>query len=381
MRLSVDETIARGLNSWRNWTCSAGVKNLYIDYDGNLWVCNTASAAVNRFNYEAFEQQKKELFERADPEKVWDEFEKLKVRFRKSDISVSKVFSSQNEKGLLGNIFNGFEIPDKWFNCEWNLCGCGADVFIPKAQSKEDIAKLSVHNYGFAGRDSSTNDLVDQIEKSVAVEPNFPISYQILWDLGRRCNYDCSYCWPSAHNRDAEHKPLKVMIDTADKLISSWSFGSQIRWNFGGGEPTLNPDFLEFVKYLHSRNQWVLVTTNGSRPRSYWKEAIKYINSVNLSVHFEFSKDQRILENIEEICDYFDKHNADHWLEIKLMSPPQFVQNALALKEKIKELTKLKDFGANGRIKGVVSIVPIRSSDGSTLIEYTEEDMKLIQNQ
>ena len=46
IRLSVDETIARGLNKWQNWQCSAGVRALYIDFDGNLWICNTASASA-----------------------------------------------------------------------------------------------------------------------------------------------------------------------------------------------------------------------------------------------------------------------------------------------------------------------------------------------
>ena len=33
-RFSVDEVIAKGYNKWQGWHCSAGARNLYIDYDG-----------------------------------------------------------------------------------------------------------------------------------------------------------------------------------------------------------------------------------------------------------------------------------------------------------------------------------------------------------
>ena len=48
--MSIDEVIANGINHWKGWYCSAGVRNLYIDYDGNLFICNTASAgAIDTF--------------------------------------------------------------------------------------------------------------------------------------------------------------------------------------------------------------------------------------------------------------------------------------------------------------------------------------------
>ena len=47
IRMSVDETIARGQNKWKGWKCSAGTRGLYIDYDANIWVANCASAHRN----------------------------------------------------------------------------------------------------------------------------------------------------------------------------------------------------------------------------------------------------------------------------------------------------------------------------------------------
>ena len=55
-RYSVDEVIAKELNSWRGWACSAGVRNQYIDYDGNIWIANCASIHVHRFNDEGWKE-------------------------------------------------------------------------------------------------------------------------------------------------------------------------------------------------------------------------------------------------------------------------------------------------------------------------------------
>jgi pyruvate-formate lyase-activating enzyme len=162
--------------------------------------------------------------------------------------------------------------------------------------------------------------------------------------------------------------------------------GSSIRWNFGGGEPTLHPQFLNFLKYLKDKNQWIMLTSNGTRDHKYWAEAVKYLNSINLSAHFDGllgDKDEdRFVRNIDVICKYFDQHDDDHWLEIKLMAPPQYIDRALKLRDKIKSLGTLDKPGANGRIKGILSLVPIRSlGDSGTLVEYTDEQLNLFKDQ
>ena len=170
------------------------------------------------------------------------------------------------------------------------------------------------------------------------------------------------------------------MQRTADRLIADWAGNRQIRWNFGGGEPTLHPQFLDFLRYLKARNQWVLVTTNGTRPRKYWQEAAPFINSINLSVHFEYAQEWKLRDNIEEICDHFDHHDDDHWIEIKVMAPPGQVSRAVAFRDMIDSTALLSTIGANGKIKGVVSIVPIRLHNAA-VADYAPDEIVLIQNQ
>ena len=53
--VSVDEAISRGLNKWEGWKCSAGVRSLYIDFDGGVWVGNCASASPEPYNEKEWE--------------------------------------------------------------------------------------------------------------------------------------------------------------------------------------------------------------------------------------------------------------------------------------------------------------------------------------
>lgn len=394
VRHSVDEVIANNMNQWQGWKCSAGVKGLYIDFDGNLWVCNTASSMSylvpggNRFNYEGWDKLEAEEKAKTDPDKWQERRSEIALEYRTHDKAYKKIFPIKNAiqappPGVLGNIFDGFTLPREDFTCAWKSCGCGADVFLSKAKDEKSKELLAVTNDGYDGQFKTKGNLVNILtEDHTAMEVNFEMPYQILWDLGRRCNYDCSYCWRSVHNRDAEHKPLDVMIRTADKIIHEWAQHEQIRWNFGGGEPTLNPDFLPFIQHLKKKGQHVLVTTNGSRPAKYWKEAMHSINSVNLSVHFEFADDRKVFKNIETICNHFDENDGDYWLEIKLMTPPQFFDRSLALRNEILTNTTITTPGKNGRMKGTVSIVPIRSmGDSGALVEYSEEQLEILRHQ
>ena len=391
IRLSVDETIARGLNKWQGWQCSAGVRALYIDFDGNLWICNTASAKLDRFNFDGWRTILKQ-HKPANPTAEWWPIQnKLGLEYRKTKEAFQKVLPNTVENktqfpGFLGNIFDGYDLPTSWFKCPWESCGCGADVIVSKAKSTMYKPMLSVTNGGWEAKESTLDDVVDTISTPVAVEMNFPIPYQILWDLGRRCNYDCSYCWTSVHNRTDDHKDYDLLVSTADNLIDNWSHKESIRWNFGGGEPTLHPKFLEFLKHLKSRDQWIMLTSNGTRDHKYWAEAVQYLNSINLSAHFDGLLDEkdedRFVRNIEAICKHFDEHDDDHWLEIKLMAPPQYIDRALKLRDKIKALGTLDRPGANNRIKGMLSLVPIRSiGDSGTLVEYTEEQLDIFRTQ
>ncbi len=106
-----------------------------------------------------------------------------------------------------------------------------------------------------------------------------------------------------------------------------------------------------------------------------------------MSAHFDSmasfpNRKERFLRNIEIIMDYHDKVDDDHWLEIKLMTPPKKLDKALNFKKQIEDLDRLHKPGANGRMKGVCSLVPIRSIENSAnIVEYSNKELRYLQNQ
>ena len=433
VRMSVDETIASGFNSWKGWKCSAGVRGLYIDYDGNIWNANCASSHRNSSAHynkvvEEWRLERERIFgpyPHIDwynknteggwplPKIGWETCEQhlklqeeLKVSEERFFANLGKNMKSENidttasawkwestledipnNWGLLGNIREGIDIPEEYAVCPFNNCGCGADVILSKAKNKKYIKLLDVTNNGHEGTIRVENYTEESIENSVAVEMNFPIPYQILWDIGRKCNYNCSYCWPSVHSNTEKFPDFEEVIGTIDMIIDNWSEGEEIRWNFGGGEPTMHPKFLEIIKYLKSKNQWILVTTNGSRSTKFWSDAVKYVNSINMSAHFESmdlykGNEDRFIENCKIIIDHHDSVDDDFWLEIKLMTPPGFLDKAQEMRNRIISIPNWSTPGANGRPKGSISLVPIRDiNDSSSLVNYSENEIEFFRKQ
>ena len=115
--------------------------------------------------------------------------------------------------------------------------------------------------------------------KIFSIVPVSQDSFVITWDLGRRCNYDCSYCPAHRHDNFSPHATLQELKNTAEFLFDYVSVVAEHRINknfdvsFTGGEPTVNPKFLEFAKYLKSEykrrfsdkfNLRLDLTTNGA---------------------------------------------------------------------------------------------------------------------
>ena len=54
----------------------------------------------------------------------------------------------------------------------------------------------------------------------VGIEDNHAPKDELLrveWNLGKRCNYNCSYCGNELHNKTSEHMPWEVYTATIDK--------------------------------------------------------------------------------------------------------------------------------------------------------------------
>lgn len=159
-------------------------------------------------------------------------------------------------------------------------------------------------------------NLENILTKLVALEDNHPPKDELLrveWNLGKRCNYNCSYCGNELHDNTSEHMSWDVFKNTIDKIKAGSD--KKIKISFTGGEPFVNPNFVEMLEY--ARNNGVYrcsVTTNGSPPIKIYERALPYLHYVVISYHFEFAYHEKVIKNIVAINKLIEEYKAkgDH---------------------------------------------------------------------
>ena len=134
-------------------------------------------------------------------------------------------------------------------------------------------------------------------------------AFSVDWYIGKRCNFSCSYCVDYLHDNHSPHVPLDKMKILADAIIDK--HGHNVYWSLTGGEPTINPNFMDLCKYIKNERgaRHISLTTNGSRTAKYLKELYQYIDGITLSFHFEHMQ-HRIDEFIDKCIQLEDWRNA-----------------------------------------------------------------------
>ena len=328
---SHEEIHSRQLNNWKTWWCAAGISSLYISHDGNVF---NGTCQVG---------------------------------------------------GWKGNIFNdGMAFQKTWIECTANSCACGSDMQVPKVKHKHDIPKNQKYYIDevltWVNQRKEINE-EDHTKVMPATDFHFQREcyLQVLWDIGRRCNFDCFYCAPSLHNNYEAHKTLGS-LENGYKILKDLWIGPnrRVKFTFTGGEPTFNPNYLDFLNLLISDRHVIHTVTNGTRTSDYYRKLIN-MSSIGISYHFAGdSKDigyqDRILKTIEEIID--EKKNnikADqNWFGLRIMVPPGYVDQAKILKEKILNIPDNE--------KCILNVSAVHKINKDELYDYDPEDLKWIQD-
>ena len=212
----------------------------------------------------------------------------------------------------LGHMLGYWNLSDDTVTCTRWSCDCGTGIKLPKWHNNE------------------------RHEEQYRVEPIEPQVFNVQWDLGRRCNFDCSYCWPSSHNKTDNWLPSEVYATVVDKICARYD--GKMQFNFAGGEPTLHMDFPALCAYIRFKGHHVHVQTNGSMSETR-ASILANVAEISISVHFEFTNIEKLVRNVIAIL-----NEPNHGLEIKMMidATEESQSAAMALKERLKSVPNIE---------------------------------------
>lgn len=275
---TVEEIHSLKLNNWKNWYCSAGMRSLYIHHDGLIY---------------------------------------------RGTCGVGGSFGSIYNEG----IDNVGQLKRSWVKCDRDVCACGSDMKSPKIKNIED--KSAESTYWIDKIDYSNLKVVGRVnDPDMIFSGEYSDHKLVIWEIGRRCNYDCWYCFPDSHNTYESHKTLGSLMRGLKNLNDYWAQNQKMKFVFTGGEPTFNPDYLEFVSHLHDDLFHIVhTTTNGSHTPDYYAKLMQ-VSDIGFSAHLHYLETPNIykkfLKNIESAAN--TKHDnssaALNWLGVRIMLQP-----------------------------------------------------------
>lgn len=119
-------------------------------------------------------------------------------------------------------------------------------------------------------------------------------SKRVVWNIVKRCNYDCRYCWPEAHDNFSTIPDVDKCIEGFDNLYSKIK-PNKVNLTITGGEPFLIKKLPKLLAHIKPYCSYVNVLTNGSSSIDKMLEAGKHLDRISLSVHY--SQNIKDLEN------------------------------------------------------------------------------------
>ena len=193
------------------------------------------------------------------------------------------------------------------------------------------------------GSDTSLETIVNEhvaissLESPEHATKKDPGIISISWMLGKRCNYDCSYCAETSHDNYSSHIPKERIFDFADQLEKhTLNKGKKFKINITGGEPFVHPQFMDILEYLKSKDTLtqLVVCTNGSLPLDMYERSSRFITNLTVSLHME-QADQIANETVDKILAL--NKIKDWFLNVNLMALPGKFDMVKNIMKKFKE--------------------------------------------
>lgn len=216
--------------------------------------------------------------------------------------------------------------------------------------------------------------------KTIAIKNTKQEPMLVIWETGRRCNYDCTYCESTRHDNHSSLHSLEEYLKTLE-FIKQWTdtyndhriIKSETHLIFTGGEPTVNPDFWNLIDIIKSDHKEfkLALTTNGAWSPKNTEKISNYFNSVTVSYHAEadkFLKDQ-VIHNILLL------HKSKIWLQVNVMLHTDHWNECVEVYEMLKSTgirANLRPIG-DGNILRKGWFIDADGKQRRTSHDYTEE--------
>lgn len=231
--------------------------------------------------------------------------------------------------------------------------------------------KMLYSNYDFSK--IPFDEIVHVGQRSLIYRDTFCIS----WLLGRYCNYNCSYCWPHSHSKQKDHRPLSLLVSTIDEIKrQSRERGyNSFHLSLSGGEPTMHPDILPFLKHYaddvgNCNNLIAALTTNLSPGLVFWEKLVSVLSkihhvSVTASWHRE-AGERNLQEHKKRFAEkllFLQSNNV--WVTINITMVPQIFEQLW------EEALFFHELGLN------VTLKPQSNPGANNVVEgYTSEQLQ-----
>lgn len=185
-------------------------------------------------------------------------------------------------------------------NIEYNVIPANAEYILPKlalllsVMTKADISMLQyVQTNGNCNalltnpqlwqamdedRGADQSNHVASVVPSIATPPSPLLT--VNWHLEKDCNYKCSFCYARF-----EHVRENLDLQEGFKLIKALrEEGNFYKINFAGGEPLMNKNLGEYVKFAKEIGLKTSIITNASRLTRTWLLAYgPYLDQIGVS--------------------------------------------------------------------------------------------------
>ncbi len=233
--------------------------------------------------------------------------------------------------------------------CPKDNCFCGNDIEMRKGKTKDFLKLLK-----------EAPDKIEPYkgEKLLAIDNENKVNVNFYTE--KRCNFSCSYCEPENHTSNA-HLDIEL-YKTAWRKINPRNVSTI---NISGGEPTLNKNYIEFVKWLKGNNPYARVSTstNGTRSADYLNHLNKY-SHLAISIHFEFITDSYV-QKLERFLSSRNENKKS--VRLKCMLHPKKVRR---VKEFVSHFRKYRDID--------LTITPLWTPGTKEIMKYEEEIWRLV---